>query len=90
MSRVRDLTRKQYETGYVSYQTLLFAEQGYEQAVLVLVQAQTNRLGDTAALYQALGGGWWNRSEVMAKQDIESPTAASHAVTSGESVNGQR
>jgi NodT family efflux transporter outer membrane factor (OMF) lipoprotein len=90
MSRVRDLTRKQYEAGYVSYQTLLFAEQGYQQAVLVLVQAQTNRLGDTAALYQALGGGWWNRTEVMAKQDIEAPAAASPAVTSGESVNGQR
>jgi len=26
-----------------------------------LVQAQDHRLGDTAALYQALGGGWWNR-----------------------------
>jgi NodT family efflux transporter outer membrane factor (OMF) lipoprotein len=90
LSRVRDLTRKQYETGYVSYQTLLFAEQGYQQAVLVLVQAQTNRLGDTAALYQALGGGWWNRTEVMAKQNIESPTAGSHAMTSGESVNGQK
>jgi NodT family efflux transporter outer membrane factor (OMF) lipoprotein len=63
MSRVRELTRKQYETGYVSYQTLLFAEQNYQQAVLVLVQAQTNRLGDTAALYQALGGGWWNRPD---------------------------
>jgi NodT family efflux transporter outer membrane factor (OMF) lipoprotein len=86
LSRVRDLTRKQYETGYVSYQTLLFAEQGYQQAVLVLVQAQTNRLGDTAALYQALGGGWWNRSEVMAKQDIESRAAASSAIASGESA----
>ena len=61
MLQVRDLTRKQYETGYVSYQTLLFAEQGYQQAELVLIQAQTNRFGDSAALYQALGGGWWNR-----------------------------
>jgi outer membrane protein TolC len=25
------------------------------------VQAQATRFGDTAALYQALGGGWWNR-----------------------------
>jgi NodT family efflux transporter outer membrane factor (OMF) lipoprotein len=86
MRHMRDLTRKQYETGYVSYQTLLFAEQGYQQAVLVLVQAQTNRLGDTAALYQALGGGWWNRAEVMAKQDIESRAAASPAVVPGESA----
>jgi hypothetical protein len=26
-----------------------------------LVQAQVSRLMDTAALFQALGGGWWNR-----------------------------
>ena len=51
------LTRKQYEVGYVNYQTLLAAEQGHQLAVINLVQAQTNRLGDTAALYQALGGG---------------------------------
>jgi hypothetical protein len=29
-----------------------------------LVQAQANRLSDTAALFQALGGGWWNRIDV--------------------------
>ena len=28
-----------------------------------LVQAQANRYADTAALFQALGGGWWNRTE---------------------------
>ena len=33
----------------------------YQQALLSLVQAQATRFGDTAALYQALGGGWWNR-----------------------------
>ncbi|MGB8078153.1 MAG: efflux transporter outer membrane subunit, partial [Gallionella sp.] len=54
------ITRKQYEVGYVNYQTLLAAEQSHQLAVINLVQAQTNRLGDTAALYQALGGGWWN------------------------------
>jgi len=30
-----------------------------------LVQAQANRLSDTAALFQALGGGWWNRDELV-------------------------
>lgn len=66
--QVRDLTRKQYDTGYVSYQQLLLAEQNYQQAVVTLIQAQTNRLGDTAALYQALGGGWWNRDKVAQKE----------------------
>jgi outer membrane protein TolC len=33
----------------------------YQQAVLGLAQARALRFGDTAALYQSLGGGWWNR-----------------------------
>jgi len=40
----------------------LAAEMSYSQAVINLAQAQATRFGDTAALYQALGGGWWNRS----------------------------
>ncbi len=56
-----DITRKQFEAGYVNYQTLLAADQNHLQAVINLSQAQASRLGDTAALYQALGGGWWNR-----------------------------
>ncbi len=59
-----DLAKKQYESGYASYLALLSAEQMYQQAVISLVQAQTNRYADTAALFQALGGGWWNRPDV--------------------------
>ena len=59
-----DLARKQYQSGYASYLALLSAEQAYQQAMLNLVQAQANRYADTAALFQALGGGWWNRSDV--------------------------
>ena len=40
---------------------LLNAEQAYQQAVVNRVQAQANRYADTAAPFQALGGGWWNR-----------------------------
>ncbi|HEY5995116.1 MAG TPA: efflux transporter outer membrane subunit [Gallionellaceae bacterium] len=63
MKLTRDIARKQYEVGDMSYQMLLLAEQNYQQSLVTLIQAQTNRLGDTAALYQALGGGWWNRPE---------------------------
>ena len=42
---------------------VLIAEQAYQQAELALVQAEGNRLSDTAGLFQALGGGWWNRTE---------------------------
>jgi NodT family efflux transporter outer membrane factor (OMF) lipoprotein len=61
-----DLTRAQMERGYVDYLALLQAEQAYEQALLNLVQAQATRFGDTAALFEALGGGWWNRAETAA------------------------
>jgi NodT family efflux transporter outer membrane factor (OMF) lipoprotein len=59
-----DLARSQYQSGYASYLALLSAEQAYQQAVINLVQAQANRYADTAALFQALGGGWWNRPDV--------------------------
>jgi hypothetical protein len=36
----------------------------YQQAIIGLVVAQANRLSDTAALFQALGGGWWNSAHV--------------------------
>ncbi len=58
-----DLSKSQFQAGYASYLSLLSAEQSYQQAVLSLVQAQANRYADTAALFQALGGGWWNRKE---------------------------
>ena len=58
-----DLTNKQFQTGYVGYLALLNAEQTYQQAVIALVQAQANRYSDTAALFQVLGGGWWNRAD---------------------------
>lgn len=61
-----DLTRKQMELGYINGLVLLTAEQAYQQAILSLVQAQATRFGDTAALFQALGGGWWNRSKDIA------------------------
>src|SRR5580658_633789 len=59
-----DLSKKQYQSGYANYLALLSAEQAYQQAVINLVQAQANRYADTAALFQALGGGWWNRPDI--------------------------
>ncbi len=60
-NKMGELTRKQYESGSVDFQTLLVVQLNEQLATINLVQAQTNRLGDTAALFQALGGGWWNR-----------------------------
>jgi len=60
-----DLSKKQYQSGYANYLALLSAEQAYQQAVINLVQAQASRYADTAALFQALGGGWWNRADIQ-------------------------
>jgi NodT family efflux transporter outer membrane factor (OMF) lipoprotein len=59
----RDLTLSRREAGYTDYLTYLTAELTYQQAVLGLAQAQALRFGDTAALYQALGGGWQDRPQ---------------------------
>jgi NodT family efflux transporter outer membrane factor (OMF) lipoprotein len=62
-----DLTRQQMDVGYVSYLTLLGAESTYQQALFLRLQAQATRYGDTVAMFQALGGGWWNRKEVASR-----------------------
>jgi len=56
-----ELAREQFRLGAASYLTLLNAERQHQQARIVLVQAQAARFADSAALFQALGGGWWNR-----------------------------
>ncbi len=58
-----DLARQQVEAGNANVLLLLTAQSTYLQALIQVVQARAARLADTAALFQALGGGWWNRAE---------------------------
>lgn len=55
------LVRHQLARGYVDRLVLLGAERAWQQAVMARSQAHASRLGDTVALFQALGGGWWGR-----------------------------
>jgi NodT family efflux transporter outer membrane factor (OMF) lipoprotein len=71
----RDLALEQYRAGKYTELQVLTAEQQYEQAALTEVQADVQRFTDTATLFRALGGGWWN-----APHD---PTTLA-AVTAGE------
>jgi outer membrane protein TolC len=57
------LSEQQYKLGGISYLVLLDAQRSYQQTHISLVQAQATRYADTAALFQALGGGWWNRAD---------------------------
>ena len=70
-----NLTQRQLQLGAVNYLALLVAQRQYELARIALVQAQAARYADTAALFQALGGGWWNR--------VDATAAAANAATAG-------
>jgi outer membrane protein TolC len=59
-----DLAQQQMQSGNANFLVLLTAQITYQQAILARVQAQAARLSDTAALFLALGGGWWNRADV--------------------------
>jgi NodT family efflux transporter outer membrane factor (OMF) lipoprotein len=58
-----ELAMRQRELGTIPLIAVLNAELAYQQAELAFVQAEANRYSDTAGLFQALGGGWWNRKE---------------------------
>lgn len=57
-----EISRRQYQAGGIAYVNLLIAQRQDAEARLARVQAQMARYTDSAALLQALGGGWWNRA----------------------------
>lgn len=59
-----DITQYQLKDGYNNTLALLLAQQAYQQAHIALLQAEASRYADTAALFQALGGGWWHRTDL--------------------------
>jgi NodT family efflux transporter outer membrane factor (OMF) lipoprotein len=44
---------------------VLVAEQLFLSSQIALVQAEATRLSDVVALFQALGGGWWNPPDAL-------------------------
>jgi NodT family efflux transporter outer membrane factor (OMF) lipoprotein len=68
------LARDELQQGEIAYNSVLTAEQAYQMTRLALVQAQAARLSDTAALFQALGGGWWNRDRARSGRMASKPT----------------
>jgi NodT family efflux transporter outer membrane factor (OMF) lipoprotein len=58
------VAQAQFQAGGITYVSVLQTEQTYQSARLALVSAQSARFTDTVALFQALGGGWWNRTDV--------------------------
>lgn len=68
------IARSQYQAGATTYTTVLTAQTALLNARISRIQAQALRLSDTAALYQALGGGWWNRTDTVAGQKQPTPS----------------
>jgi NodT family efflux transporter outer membrane factor (OMF) lipoprotein len=58
------IIRAQLALGQVNSVALLTEEQVYQQAVVARLQAEGARYADSVALFQALGGGWWNREDL--------------------------
>lgn len=81
--RTLELTRDQLRFGAVGYLALLDASRQYQQARLDLVQAQAARYADSAALFHALGGGWWNR-ELTGSSSLD-PARARFSLDQGRS-----
>jgi NodT family efflux transporter outer membrane factor (OMF) lipoprotein len=68
--------KKQLGAGEASILPLLTAEQAQLQARAALTQARAARLADSAALFQALGGGWWNRTDFAEAEPADGKPAA--------------
>jgi outer membrane protein TolC len=75
-----DLAQQQMQTGNANVLLLLNSQQTYLQATIQVVQARAARLTDTAALFQALGGGWWNRVAPPAEKVLNVGTGQTAAV----------
>ena len=69
-----DLANQQLENGNANVLLLFNSQQTYLQAEIQVVQARAARLADTAALFQALGGGWWNRAAPLPEKLLDVST----------------
>lgn len=65
------IVKKQAELGQVNVLAILTAQQTYLTASVTRIQALANRYSDTAALFQALGGGWWNRMDIPPQEPFD-------------------
>jgi NodT family efflux transporter outer membrane factor (OMF) lipoprotein len=70
-----ELARRQFQAETIDYLTVLTAERTWQQARINRVLAEGTRYADTAALFQALGGGWWHRTDVSQRIPVGVSTA---------------
>ncbi len=85
----RDLAIEEYRAGKYTELQVLTAEQQYQSAALTQVQADVQRFTDTAALFRALGGGWWHVPDraLLGAADVPSTSHADRNVTTPSGNN---
>ena len=64
--RSLNLTRQNYAVGAVALLDLLNAERVRQHALLAEIRAEARRYLDTADLFLAMGGGWWEQPNLVA------------------------
>jgi len=74
------LVQRQFSLGAASYLSLLAVQRQFHQSHIAVVQAKAALLADTAALFQAMGGGWWQRQD--AYHPVASPATETHRKSS--------
>ena len=60
-----DIARAQHDAGATGSFAVLVAQQALRQAAIARIQAQSARLADSVALFQALGGGWLQTADAQ-------------------------
>jgi NodT family efflux transporter outer membrane factor (OMF) lipoprotein len=65
------ISQAQFKGGSATFLTVINAEQTLLTARTNRVKAQASRYADTVALYQSLGGGWWNRVDETAASEVK-------------------
>lgn len=68
---------RRFDAGGVSQLDVLNAQQQYLQTILDRTNAAASRYTDSAALFQALGGGWWNETQASVLNSQPPPKANS-------------
>lgn len=68
-----ELVQQSYRAGAVGYLNVLDAQRQQQEAKINFITAQAARYADTAALFQALGGGWWNRDDASTATAAAAP-----------------